>query len=221
MSTSDILDTALHSADRAGSDGTRRAARSGPATRRTIVVVGIDGAGKTTAARALVAREQAAGRPAQLLRNPGGRRWLSRRAETLGLAVPPPSADRFETVVRTANVIAAHLRALAFGGTSVMDRHLVCQLVLRRVRGLPSGRALGWLAGALPRPDAVVLLDVPPEIGHARVLARGEDSETPAYLSAARTHYLSLAAEHGWHLVDATGSPDEVAGRIEAVALPR
>lgn len=190
--------------------------------RRTIVVLGIDGAGKTTAAAAVVAREVSAGRKAQLLRNPAGRRWLGRLAESLGLAVPVLWSDRFETIVRTLNVVVAHARAAAFRGTTVMDRHLACQLVLRDVRGLPPGRFLPWLADRLPRPDAVVLLDVPPEVGHARITARGEDSETHVYLRAARTRYLSMAAAHGWQVVDATGSPDAVAEQIAArVALTR
>ena len=206
----------------------RRSVRSagGAPTARTVVVLGIDGAGKTTAARALIAAERAAGREAVLIRNPAGRRWLSRAAARLGVAVPARWADRFETVVRSVNVLFAHARAALFrrkalrrsGGLVVMDRHLACQGALREVRGLPRGRFLPWLAGRLPAPDAVVLLDVPAEEAYARIRARGEDHESLAYLRAARASYLGLAAAEGWHVVDSSGSPERVLEALRAAA---
>ncbi|GER22755.1 hypothetical protein NCCP1664_12520 [Zafaria cholistanensis] len=194
---------------------------------RTLVVLGIDGAGKTTAALALVAAERMAGRPAVLVRNPAGRRWLTRVADRLGVAVPALLADRFETVVRSVNVLVAHLRGALFGrktraggkpgGLVVMDRHLACQLALREVRGLPQGWSLAWLEGLLPAPDDVVLLDVPAEEAYARIHARGEDHESLAYLRAARTAYLKLAAAEGWHVVDGSGTPEQVVQGLRAI----
>jgi dTMP kinase len=127
--------------------------------------------------------------------------------------------------VRSVNVLAAHARAALFrrrvqrgaGGLLVMDRHLACQLVLRDVRGLPRGRFLPWLAGRLPAPDAIVLLDVPAEVAYARIHARGEDHESLAYLRAARTAYLGLAATEGWHVIDATEAPARVADALRDV----
>ncbi|MFT4470156.1 dTMP kinase [Arthrobacter sulfonylureivorans] len=188
--------------------------------RRTVVVLGIDGAGKTTTAAALVTAEQAAGRAAQLVRNPAGRRWLSRVAERCGIGVAPRWADRFESTVRLINVLTAQLRAAVFPGTTVMDRHLQCQQVLRAVRGLPRGRFLPWLVQILPRADAVVLLDLPAETAQARISARGEDSESTAYLRAAREAYLRMARSSGWHVVDAFGSRSEVLDRVLAAIAP-
>ena len=175
------------------------------------MLLGIDGAGKTTAATALVAGIRATGIRAQLLRNPAGRRWMSRVAARFGTALPPVWANRLESVVRCVNVLVAHARATVFPGTTVMDRHLACQLVLRSVRGLPRGRLLPWLMARLPRPDAVILIDVPAEVAHARILARGEDSETMSYLVSAREAYLEIAAAKGWHVVDGSGIPENVA----------
>jgi dTMP kinase len=189
--------------------------------RRTVVVLGIDGAGKTTTAASVVAAERTAGRAAQLVRNPAGRRWLSRAAARLGIGIAPRWADRFESMVRLLNVLTAHLRAAAFRGTTVMDRHLHCQQVLRDVRGLPPGRVLPWLVRALPRADAVVLLDLPAEAAHARITARGEDSESADYLQAARDAYLRMARSSGWQVVDAAGSRSDVLHRVlTAVSLP-
>lgn len=199
---------------------------AGAESARTVVVLGIDGAGKTTAARALIAAERAAGREAVLVRNPAGRRWLSRVASRLGVDIPVRWKERFETIVRSVNVLAAHARAALFtrrirqrtGALVVMDRHLACQLVLRDVRGLPRGRFLPWLAGRLPAPDAIVLLDLPAEEAYARIHARGEDHEPLDYLRAARAAYLGLAAAEGWHVVDATEAPERVAEALRRVA---
>lgn len=183
------------------------------------MLLGIDGAGKTTAATALVDRVRATGVRAQLLRNPAGRRWMSRVAARFGTALPPVWANRLESVVRSVNVLLAHARAAVFPGTTVMDRHMACQLVLRSVRGLPRGRLLPWLMTRLPRPDAIILIDVPAEIAHARIIARGEDSETMAYLLSAREAYLEIAAARGWHIIDGSGTPAEVAHDTFRAAL--
>lgn len=189
--------------------------RALPARRaRTVVLLGIDGAGKTTAAAALVAAEVAAGRDALVLRNRSGRRWLARTSSRWGVEVPVRWADRFETVVRTANVLVSRARAARRDGLVVIDRHLVCQLVLRQVRGLPPGRVLPWLAVRALRGAVVVVLDVPAETARARILARGQDHESLAYLRAARAAYLELAGARGWTVVDATGAPESVLARF-------
>lgn len=92
-----------------------------------------------------------------------------------------------------------------------MDRHIACQLVLRSVRGLPQGTLLPWLLARLPRPDAIILIDVPAEVAHDRILRRGEDSETLPYLRSSREAYLKIALARGWHVVDGLGTPGQVA----------
>lgn len=190
-----------------------------PSRRRTVVLLGIDGAGKTTVGRTIVADLRDSGTPAQLLRNPAGRRWMSRMAERLGIAALSPAwANRAESVVRGVNVLVAHARAARFAGTTVMDRHAACQLVLRAVRGLPQGVLLQWLTIRLPRPDAVILIDVPPGLAYDRIIARGEDCETLEYLQAARTAYLELALARGWHIIDGSGTPQQVAAQTRLAA---
>ncbi|GGG65694.1 hypothetical protein GCM10011374_31990 [Kocuria dechangensis] len=182
------------------------------------MLLGIDGAGKTTTAAALVAAEREAGRPAIVLRNRSGRRWLARTSARFGVELPVRWVDRVETVVRTANVLMSQARTDHRGGLVILDRHLVCQLVLRRVRGLTQGRVLPWLSARLLRGDAVVVLDVPAETAHARILARGEDDESLEYLRAARATYLELARARGWIVVDAGGAPEVVIARIAGAA---
>lgn len=184
-----------------------------------MVLLGIDGAGKTTVGRTIVAELRDSGTPAQLLRNPAGRRWMSRMAERLGIAgLPPAWANGLESVVRAVNVLMAHARAARFAGTTVMDRHAACQLVLRSVRGLPQGVLLQWLTTRLPRPDAIILIDVPPALAYDRILARGEDSETLEYLQSARKAYLEIARARGWHIIDGSGTPHQVAAQVRLAA---
>lgn len=178
------------------------------------MLLGVDGAGKTSTAEALVAAQREAGRAGIVLRNRSGRRWLVRASARFGVEVPVRWADRFETVVRCANVLVCQVRAACRGGLVVIDRHLVCQLVLRRVRGLPPGHVLPWLAVTVLRGVVVVVLDVPAETARARILARGQDHESLAYLRAARTEYLDFAGARGWIVVDATGAPEAVLARL-------
>ena len=183
------------------------------------MLLGIDGAGKTTAANALVAGIRECGGRAQLLRNPAGRRWMSRMASRFGTALSPTWANRLESLVRSVNVLIAQARAFVYPGATVMDRHLACQLVLRSVRGLPQGRLLQWIMRVLPRPDSVILIDVPAEVAHARIVSRGEDSETMSYLASAREAYLEIASVRGWNIVDGSSTPDQVARDTLRAAL--
>ena len=123
-------------------------------------------------------------------------------------------ADRFETGVRTVNVLVCQVRAARRDGLVVINRHLVCQLVLRRVRDLPPGRVLPWLAVTVLCGVVVVVLDVPAETAHARILDRGQDDESLEYLRAARTAYLEFAGARGWAVVDAIGAPEAVLARL-------
>lgn len=73
---------------------------------RTLVLLGTDSSGKTTAATA----ERATRWAAVVLRNLSDRRWLLRISHHLEIYLPDRWAGRVETVVRTGNVLAAHAR---------------------------------------------------------------------------------------------------------------
>lgn len=170
-----------------------------------IVLTGIDGSGKSTAAQAL-ARD----RGALLLSNYAGRRRISLLAAGFGLRFHARLADAVETTIRTFNVLVSHARAHNHPGLVVMDRHLYCQLALRQAKGLPRGRILPCLLRMLPTPDIVIHLVVDPEQALRRVLARATDTESLEELDALDAAYRSLPEYEDFLKLDANGTPDEV-----------
>lgn len=185
--------------------------------RESIVLLGTDGAGKSTAIAELADQLRLAKVPVQCLANASGRRWLSRRADALGITFPTLTQDLIEAVLRTINVAINSLRASSFDGVSLMDRHLYCQLVLRQVRGMPLGLAMPWLARRSVKHAQVVVLDIAAEVAFARIEARGEDSESFEYLSSSREEYLRLARMNGWHVIDASQSTSRVVAELQAL----
>jgi dTMP kinase len=179
-----------------------------------IVLTGIDGAGKSTAARAVVAGVRARGGRALLLNNHAGRRSMSVLAARLGVRLPARLSDAVETVLRVGNVLVSHLRASRFDGLVVMDRHLHCQLALRTAKGLPRGRFLPWLLGHLPEPDAIFHLDIHHAEAHRRIVARGTDSESLEHLAAFRAGYRALPDYPGFLKVDASAPARELAAEL-------
>lgn len=182
-----------------------------------IVLTGIDGSGKSTAAQTLVSSAQGLGGDALLLSNHAGRRSISVWSAKLGIQLPVRLADAIETTFRVFNVLVSHARASRFQGLVVMDRHLHCQLALRETKGLRRGWLLPWLISALPAPDAVVHLDVEPQLAHQRIVDRGTDSETLADLVALRDAYGSMPEYPDFVQLDADCPPAEVVARLARI----
>ncbi len=181
-----------------------------------LVLVGIDGAGKTTAARALAGRV-APGTRVRVLGNYSGRKTIMGWARQLGWKPPVRVLDAMETLVRLVNVLVNSARAARFDGVVIMDRHLHCQLALRAARGIRTGVVLPAALRALPHPDAVLVLDLPATEAHRRIAARGTDSETLEELQAYRKAYLDLARRASLSVIDAGRPPGDVADALEEV----
>ncbi|MDQ0767541.1 dTMP kinase [Pseudarthrobacter defluvii] len=180
-----------------------------------IVLTGIDGSGKSTAARALVASVRARGGRALLVNNHAGRRVMSLASARLGVRLPARLTDAVETIFRVGNVLLSHLRASRFKGLVVMDRHLHCQLALRHAKGLPRGRFLPWLLTRLPQPDAIFHFVLEPTEAHRRVAARGTDAESLDDLAAFDRGYRELPEFGGFIHVPASGTAEEVAAELD------
>ncbi|MCU1569164.1 MAG: thymidylate kinase [Pseudarthrobacter sp.] len=180
-----------------------------------IVLLGIDGAGKSTAAREVQALLPDT--PLLVLGNYSGRKTISALAQRLNVALPAPVADVLETTVRVFNVLRNHLRAARFDGVVVMDRHLYCQLALRKARGIGRGRLLTVLLRLLPQARAVVYFDITAEQAHERIMMRGEDQETLEDLEKFREGYTGLPWYPGFTVVDAGGSTEGSARQLRQI----
>ena len=183
-----------------------------------IVLTGIDGTGKSTAARTLVSAVKSRGGRALLLSNHAGRRSMSNLSARLGVTLPDRLADAVESSLRVGNVLVSHLRAWRFDGLVVMDRHLHCQLALRATKGLPRGRFLPWLLARLPRPDAVVHLELDPAEAHRRITARGTDRESLADLTAFHAAYRELPEYAEFIKMDASAPAAQLAEQLGSLA---
>jgi dTMP kinase len=200
-----------HSAPRYERDMTLRARR--PAA--LIVVLGIDGAGKSTAAAKV--EELLPGTPVLVLGNYSGRKTISALARRFGVPLPVQVADILETAVRVFNVLLNHVRAGRFAGLVIMDRHLYCQLALRKARGIRRRRMLEALLEMLPKAQAVVYFDVPAEQAYERIALRGEDQESLDDLRRFREGYLELPWYSRFAVIDAGGSTENSALQLQHV----
>ena len=189
----------------------------------TVALVGIDGSGKTTQAHRLADDLAAEGLPASYRRNAGGRRWFGRLAGALGRRDADDLLGRrlmlvVESLLRWLAILRTLLRRSVTGEIAIMDRYAVCQYASLRAHGArPAAERRARLAYRLfPRPDVTFLLAVDPEVAYERIEARGYDHEELPFLYAAGAAYRSLPEYADFVVIDANGTPDEVAAAIRA-----
>jgi dTMP kinase len=196
-------------------------------TGRFVVLEGGDGSGKSTQRDALVTFLREQGVEVVATREPGGTelggalrelllhgRAIDGRAEALMMA-----ADRAQHV---AEVVAPAIRR---GAWVVSDRHVASSLVYQGVvrgLGVDAVAALSEFATAGLVPDLVVLLDVDDLTAAARRSPTADrmEREGDIFHAAVRQAYRDLAIQHGWVVVDGTGSPDVVAARVKNAVVP-
>ena len=112
------------------------------------------------------------------------------------------------------------------GVTVVCDRFTPSTVAYQGVaRGLgveEVERRSAAAAGGL-EPDLVIVLDLPDEVAEERVAGFRDRFERAGagFHATVRAAYRELAPDRGWVIVDASGSPAEVAERIWAVVAPR
>jgi dTMP kinase len=190
---------------------------------------GGEGAGKSTQTVKLAAWLRVGGYEAVVTREPGATH-LGRRLRELvlnhGDHAPTPRAEALIYAADRAQHVDTVIRpALGRGAVVVTDRYVDSSLAYQGAgRALPADE-VAWLsqwATSGLRPDLVVLLDVEPEIGLARVGRRGDsdrlEAESLAFHRRVRQAFLDLAdAEPGRYLiVDASGNQDIIAEQVRA-----
>lgn len=192
-----------------------------------VTLEGVDGSGKSTQAAALADRLRAAGHEVVALREPGGTAISEKIRAILLDPANGEMADECELLLYEASraqlVRQVIEPALARGAVVVCDRFFDSTHAYQSgARGLDDAlvrraNALGC-CGVVP--DVTLVLDVDPEVAFSRAGAGGLDRmevEGLAFQRRVRADYLSLAKEEPGRVrvVDATGTPDEVAARVD------
>lgn len=193
---------------------------------RLLALEGLDGCGKSTQCEAIVAALRGAGVDIVVTREPTAGAW-GRRIRAMargGETVAPEEELRWFVADRREHVARVVEPALAAGRSVVTDRYFLSTVAYQGARG-QGARGLDWrtlLADSeaeFPLPDLVLLFEIEPEAGLARVRARAGTAE-PAFEHAgflARVAEIFAAIDRGYIArIDAAGTPDEV--RAEALA---
>jgi dTMP kinase len=192
---------------------------------RFISLEGPDGAGKSRAAGMLVEHVRARGRTVTATREPGGTRLGEQIREILldpGAIARSPEADALLFNAARSQLVREVIRpALDRGEVVVCDRFAGSTLAYQGYGAgveLSSLRLVEALAVDGTRPDLVLLLDVPVEVGLTR-RGRGNPAELTRFEDAARhgrafhervrDGYLALAAADPtrWRVIDADRDP--------------
>ena len=177
---------------------------------RLIAFEGVDGSGKSTQIRLLAEALGAAGRDVVETREPTegafGRRI--RAMARSGERVAPLEEQRWFVEDRREHVHVVIEPALAAGRIVLTDRYTLSTAAYQGARGLDPARLLAEGEAEFPLPDLALVLEVPPEVGLARVAARGrprepafEDADYLAQVAAAfrtleRPYILRVDASH-------------------------
>jgi len=190
---------------------------------RLITIEGIDGAGKTTLAAALVAALKDRGIDVLLLREPGGVPAAERIRE---LVIDPD----LHVTARTEALLYAAARAqlveeaveplLREGKWLLLDRFIDSSLAYQgggRKLGIDSVRAINEFAIRAALPDRTLLLMIDPDLGRNRSRSRAAEPdrlerERDDFFERTVSAYLELAAQDPKRIrkIDASRPPDEV-----------
>ena len=197
-------------------------------SRGFITFEGGEGSGKSTQVARLARRLKTSGLPVLVVREPGGTRVgegvraLLLDPEHSGLDA---TAELLLYEASRAQLVADVIEpALEAGEIVICDRFydsttayqgFARGLSLDRIRELNEIASLGIV------PDRTVVLDIDPALGIQRATRQGTDrleAESLAFHEAVRRGFLAIAAEEPGRVrvVDANGSPDQVAQRVSA-----
>ena len=193
-----------------------------------IVIEGGEGVGKSTQVELLVERLQVGGRAVDKTREPGGtQKGIELRERLLH---DPRDLDPAEELALMLEDRRIHVEErigpnLEQGIVVVCDRFTPSTLAYQgvaRALGLERVEAMCRAVTGGIDPDVVVVLDIPDEVAESRLTGDRDRFERAGddFHTRVRAAYRELAPERGWVIVDASGSPAEVADRLWAAVEP-
>jgi dTMP kinase len=190
-----------------------------------IAIEGIDGAGKTTQARMLAEWLGRAGLAVLLTKEPTSGRWgrIIRESASSGRLSPQEELHAF-LEDRREHVALELGPALAAGTIVIIDRYYFSTAAYQGARGWDPEELLRQNEAFAPQPDLLLLLEVTPAVGVARVQGRegkGNLFEHEEDLAASAKIFAAIDRPY-LRRVDGTETPDEIAAQIRrhVTALP-
>jgi dTMP kinase len=197
-----------------------------------ITIEGIDGAGKSTLASALVPALAERGLDVRLLREPGGVEASERIRELVKdpeLAVGGRAEALLYAAARAQLVEQALRPMLASGAWILLDRFVDSSLAYQgagRGLGIEAVREINQFATGGMTPDRTLLLMIEPSEGKARSRARTQpldrlESEQDEFFARIAGAYAALAEAEPQRIrpIDASAPPDRVlAAALDALA---
>lgn len=179
-----------------------------------VAILGVDGSGKTTLAKAVTRALRERGQRAKYFENAGGRPIMNAMARAVGRADGMALFGNYEPIEMRFRLLAMRrtTRWVRPGRIAVCDRWTYCQHAVMAARG----SRMGELYAGIPAPDLVLFLAVDPRIAQQRVDQRGKDRESLEYLTAYDAAYRSLPEFDMFTQIDANGSPADVLARALA-----
>ena len=187
---------------------------AGPVTRGVLIVLeGIDGSGKTTLARNLAAALAAEGHEVVSTREPTdgpyGKQIRALAASGRHGVTPEQELELF-MADRRQHVAEVVRPALARGAVVVQDRSYFSTVAYQGERGLDRAELLALGEAVAPRPDVLLVVDLPAEAAVARIRAARDhgtdDFEAVDALARIREVFLGF---EGAKVVDARGPQAE------------
>lgn len=144
-----------------------------------IVFEGIDGCGKSTQLRRLAEALRAQGSDPVVTREPTDGLWgrKIRAMAQSGDAVPPETELAWFFEDRREHMREVVTPALEAGRIVLSDRSYLSTVAYQGARGLDAAKILSDSEAEFERPDLVLVFELSPEAGLARVDARGGTSE--------------------------------------------
>ncbi len=182
-----------------------------------IAIEGIDGAGKTSAGGLIAQYCGERGLTSLFSKEPTSLQWgkeLRRTAATGRLTLAEEL--RLFTLDRQMHVQQVIRPAMAAGSVVLVDRYYWSTAAYQGARGADPTTIIAEQETFAPRPDLILLLDLPAATGLQRVRARGDEPnafEKEAALDHARAIFLTLARAAPQHsiVIDATTTARQVA----------
>jgi dTMP kinase len=187
-----------------------------------IVIEGIDGTGKSTQAKRLGEWFTTQGREVVLSREPTAGPWGRKVRESgdTGRLSPEDELQYFLND-RREHVDELIAPALAAGKVVILDRYYFSTMAYQGARGFDPAEIRRKNEAFAPVPDLLLVMDLDVDIALGRIGARGDianEFEKRENLERCREIFLSLQRENFVRVVNASGTPDEVAGLVrEAV----